>query len=105
MKNLNAITKYPEVLGVAVSDMSGALLECAGHIDGEMEGAVHAFTARALGEAGELLGLSAFERASVTCVKAACLIAAIDGEVVGVNVDPTKPFGISEKKILDVLLR
>ncbi len=105
MKNLNAITKYPEVLGVAVSDMSGALVECAGQIDGEMEGAVHAFTARALGEAGELLGLSTFERASVIGVKAACLITVVDSEIVGINVDPSKPFGIAEKKILDTIQR
>lgn len=103
VKNFSVISKFPEVLGAAVSDASGALVECSGQMDGEVAGAVHAFTVRALAQAGELLGLSAFERATVIGPSAACIVAAHDGMVLGVDVDPHKPLNVVEKRIWETI--
>jgi len=103
VKNLSLISKLPEVLGAALSDESGALLECSGQMDGEIAGAVHAFTVRALTQAGETLGLSAFERATIVGPSSACIVAVHDGIVLGVDVDPHKPLNAIEKRIWDTI--
>lgn len=105
MKNFSAISKFPEVLGAAVSDATGALLECSGQMDGEVAGAVHAFTVRALASAGESLGLATFERATITGPSNATVLASHDGMVLGVDVDPHKPLTVIEKKVWEALSR
>ena len=103
MKNFNLVAKFPEVLGAAISDSSGALLDCVGQMDGEVAGAVHAFTARALTQVGEILGLSSFERATITGPSFACLIATYDNSVLGVDIDPHRPLNVVEKKIWETI--
>jgi hypothetical protein len=105
VKNFNIVAKLPEVIGAALSDASGSLLDCAGQMDGEMAGAVHAFTARSLAQAGEILGLSALERVTLTGGKSACVIAVHDNHVLGVDVDPSKPLAAIEKKIWDTVTK
>jgi len=105
MKNFNLVAKFPEVLGAAVSDASGALVDCVGQMDGEVSGAVHAFTARALAQAGEVLGLSALERASIVAPTGTSLIAVHEDSVLGVNIDPRKPLNLVENKIWDCITK
>ena len=103
MKNFNLIAKFPEVLGVALSDASGALIDSVGQMDGEIAGAIHSYIARALAQAGEALGLGAFERATMAAPSCTCLIVVHEGEVLGVNINPNKPANVVEKKIWDTL--
>lgn len=103
MLDLNTIADLPEVVGVVLSDSSGALLEVTGDIDGEACGAVHSFSVVSFSQAGEILGLGAFERAAVIGASKACFIAAHDGTILGVYVDPTKQFSIVEKKLQNIL--
>ncbi|HET9954078.1 MAG TPA: roadblock/LC7 domain-containing protein [Polyangiaceae bacterium] len=103
MLDLNTIAALPEVIGVALSDSSGALLETTGEIDGEACGAVHSFSVMAFTQAGEALGLGEFQRASVTGPQKACLIAVQEGAVLGIYVDPGKQFSVVEKKLQNIL--
>lgn len=105
MKNFSVVAKFPEVIGAALSDTSGMLLECCGRIDGEAVGAVHAFTVRALSQAGEALGLSSLERVTLVGGKSACVIAIHENGILGVDVDPTKPLAVLEKKIWDTITK
>jgi len=97
------LAKLPEVVGAILSDPSGALLDSVGSLDGETVGAVHAFSVHALAQAGELLGLGAFLRASVTGPVKACLLTIQDDAVLGVYVDPAKPLAVVEKKLQGIL--
>jgi hypothetical protein len=103
MKDINVIAEFPEVLGAVLSDASGALLDALGDVDGESAGAVHAYSLRALSQAGELLGLGGFERVTVLGPGQACVIALQGDAVLGVYVDPAKPLAPFEKKLLDAL--
>lgn len=103
MKNFNLVSKFPEVIGAALTDTSGILLESSGRMDGEMAGAVHAFTARALAQAGDVLGLNSLERAVLSAEKSVCIIAVGDNCVLGVDVDPNKPIAAVEKKVWDAI--
>lgn len=105
MKNFAQVARLPDVLGATVSDLSGALLESSGAIDGEVAGAIHAYALQSMMQAGETLGLGACQRVTVTGPTKAFLIIACDNEVLGADVDPTKPLNVIEKKILDVLYR
>jgi hypothetical protein len=105
IKHFQAITKFPEVIGAALSDSSGALLDCAGNIDGEAAGAVHAYAVQSLAQGGALLGLGAFLEASVVGPTKACVIALHGETVLGVYVDPSKPLALFEKKLHEALQR
>jgi len=65
MKDLNVIAKFPEVIGAVLSDLSGALIDSVGSVDGEAASAVHSFSLNSLCQAGELLGLGNFQRCSI----------------------------------------
>jgi predicted regulator of Ras-like GTPase activity (Roadblock/LC7/MglB family) len=99
VKSLNAVSKIPEVLGAVLTDPSGILIESTGQMDGEVAGAIHAFTARALAQTGELLGLNNLERASLVADKSVCVLAVSDNSVLAAEVDPGKPLGAIEKKL------
>ena len=105
MKNFSLIAKIPEVLGAALSDSSGSLIESVGDMDGEVAGAIHAYIARALIQAGQLLGLGAFEQGTMAAPAGACLIFVYESSVLGVNVNPHKPVNVVEKKISDTLFK
>lgn len=105
VKNFSAIAKFPEVIGVAMTDGSGTLLECSGRMDGEVAGAVHAYAARALSQAGETLGLSTFERTTIVGATSSCVIAVYDNGILGAEVDPSKPLAAIEKKIWDTITK
>jgi predicted regulator of Ras-like GTPase activity (Roadblock/LC7/MglB family) len=105
VKNFSIVAKFPEVIGAALSDASGTLLDSAGQVDGEMAGAVHAFTARALEKAGEVLGLSTLDRVTLVGGKSACVIIVHDGNVLGAVVDPSKPLAAIEMKIWDAVTK
>lgn len=105
MKDINLIAKLPEVLGAVLTDPSGALIDAFGDVDGESAGAVHAYSVRGLSQAGELLGLGSFERASITSAGKACVIATHDEAILGVTIDPSRPLGAFEKKLKDTLRR
>jgi predicted regulator of Ras-like GTPase activity (Roadblock/LC7/MglB family) len=98
------IARFPEVTAMVLTDDAGALLESSGDIDGEALGAVHVVTTQSLGRCGNALGLGTLLRVTVTGPRRSCLIAVYDQEVLGVYVDPSKPFGVFEKK-LDTALR
>ena len=98
------IARFPEVTAMVVTDDAGALLESSGDIDGEALGAVHVVTTQALTRCGNALGLGPLVRVTVSGSRRSCLIAVYDEEVLGVYVDPSKPFGAFEKK-LDTALR
>jgi hypothetical protein len=105
MKDISVIAEFPEVVGAVLSDPAGALLDAFGSVDGETAGAVHAYSVVALSQAGDLLGLGAFERAAIAGPGATCLLS-LEGEaVLGVYVDPTKPLPALEKKLRDALHR
>ena len=105
MKDISVIAEFPEVVGAVLSDPAGALLDAFGSVDAETAGAVHAYSVVALSQAGELLGLGAFERAAIAGPGATCLLS-VEGEaVLGVYVDPTKPLPALEKKLRDALHR
>jgi predicted regulator of Ras-like GTPase activity (Roadblock/LC7/MglB family) len=99
VKNLNAVSKIPEVLGAVLTDPSGILIEYTGQMDGEVAGAIHAFTARALSQSGEILGLNTLERVSLVADKSVCVLAVSDNSVLAAEVDPSKPLGPIEKKL------
>jgi predicted regulator of Ras-like GTPase activity (Roadblock/LC7/MglB family) len=99
------IAKFPEVTALVVTDDAGSLLESSGDIDGEALGAVHVVAMQALVRCGNALGLGALDRITIAGAKRACLIAPYDQEVLGVYVDPTKPFGAFEKKLETALRR
>jgi predicted regulator of Ras-like GTPase activity (Roadblock/LC7/MglB family) len=103
MTDINVVANYSEVLAAVLSDPSGALLDAYGDVDGEAAGAVHSYCVQALTQAGEILGLGAFQRSSVTGPSAACVIMLNREEVLGVYVDPSKPLGAVEKKLQDTL--
>lgn len=105
MKNFGIVTKFPEVLGAALTDGSGVVLECSGRMDGEAVGAVHAFTARYLAQAGETLGLSTLERLSLVGNKSVYVIAVHENSVLGAEIDPSKPLATIEKKIWDTITK
>ncbi len=105
MKNFSIVAKFPEVIGAALSDASGSLLDCAGQMDGETAGAVHAFAARCLAQAGEVLGLSTLERVTLAAGKSTCVIVVHDNHVLGVDVDPSKPLAPIEKRIWDTVTK
>ena len=105
MKNFNLVAKFPEVVGAVLSDSSGTLLDSVGALDGEVAGAVNSFSAKALLQAGELLGLGMLQKATITGTSKNCIITIDDDEVLGVYVDPSKPLGAIEKKLETVLQR
>jgi predicted regulator of Ras-like GTPase activity (Roadblock/LC7/MglB family) len=110
MSNLPQIAKsqianFPEVTALVVTDDAGSLLESSGDIDSEAIGAVHVVTMQALNRCGNVLGLGALEKLTVTGGAHACLIAVYDDEVLGIYVDPTKPIGAFEKKLASALQR
>jgi predicted regulator of Ras-like GTPase activity (Roadblock/LC7/MglB family) len=105
VKNFSVVAKFPEVIGAALTDSSGMLIECAGQMDGEVAGAVHAFTARALSQAGEVLGLSSFERATLVGGKSVCVVVVHENSVLGAEIDPSKPLSVVEKKIWDTITK
>ncbi|HET9960223.1 MAG TPA: roadblock/LC7 domain-containing protein [Polyangiaceae bacterium] len=101
MKDFNVIAKFPEVQGAVLSDPSGALLDVAGNIDGEVAGAVHAYSMKSLGQAGELLGLGGIQRTAIVGPTKSVVITIHDQEILGVYVDPDKPLAAIEKKLQD----
>jgi predicted regulator of Ras-like GTPase activity (Roadblock/LC7/MglB family) len=103
MKDIGVIAAFPEVVGAVLSDPAGALLDSFGSVDGEAAGAVHAYSVVALSQAGELLGLGAFQRAAVVGRGATCLLSIEGDAVLGVYVDPSKPLPTIEKKLRDAL--
>ena len=103
MRDINVIAKFPEVQGIVLSDLSGALTDSFGNVDGEAAGAVHSYALRALTQAGELLGIGEFQRASFTGRGVSCLIMLQGEEVLGVYVDPSKPLAGVEKKLSEAL--
>lgn len=98
------IARFPEVLGLVVTDDAGALLESSGDIDAETLGAVHVVAMQSLMRCGSALGLGALQRFIATGPRRACLVASHDREVLGVYIDPNKPMGALEKK-LELALR
>lgn len=105
MIDLSVIAKFPEVVSAVLSDLSGALIDSVGNVDGEAASAVHSFSLSSLCQAGELLGLGNFQRCSIVGPGKACVITIEDGVVLGVYVDPTKPLSAVEKKLQDTLKR
>jgi len=103
MKDLTVIAKFPEVVGAVLSDLSGALIDSVGNVDGEAASAVHSFSLNSLRQAGDLLGLGTFQRCSIVGPGKACVITIEDGAVLGVYVDPSKPLAAVEKKLQDSL--
>lgn len=102
--DFNAIANLPGVTGAVLSDSSGALLEVVGNLDGEAAGAVQAFSLLALSQAGEMLGLGGFQRASISTPSKACVVLTYDGTVLGVHTDPRKLSQV-EQKLQDTLQR
>jgi hypothetical protein len=105
MKDLSVIGKFPEVLGAALSDPGGALLEAVGAIDGEVAAAVHAFSVRSLCQAGDLVGIGSFQRASIVSPSRICVITLEGESVLGVYLDPAKPLATVEKKLQDISVK
>jgi predicted regulator of Ras-like GTPase activity (Roadblock/LC7/MglB family) len=103
MKNFDLIAKFPEILGAALSDTSGALLESFGDMDGEVTGAVHSYIASSLTQAGDALGIGPFQRGTLASPTGSCLIFVQDDTVLGAYVGPNKPASAVEKKISDTL--
>ncbi|MFC1642090.1 hypothetical protein ACFL5O_05295 [Myxococcota bacterium] len=103
MKDFNVIANLPEVVGAVLSDPSGTLLDWSGDIDGEVAGAVNAFSVRSLGRAGELLGLGTFQRASIVGQTKACVISLQADAVLGTYVDAGKPLAAIEKRLHETL--
>ncbi|MGC4067544.1 MAG: roadblock/LC7 domain-containing protein [Polyangiaceae bacterium] len=103
MKEFSAIAKLPDVLGAVLSDHSGALLDWSGSVDGETAGAVHAFTVRAFTQAGDLLGVGAFQRVSIVGPTKACVVTLHGDTILGTYTDPTKPIASVEKRLQDTL--
>jgi len=103
MKEFSAIAKLPDVIGAVLSDQSGALLEWSGTIDGETAGAVHAFMVRGFSQAGDLLGIGAFQRVSVVGPSKACVVAVHGDTIVGTYTDPTKSIANVEKRLQDTI--
>src|SRR6188472_4099201 len=93
------LSRLPEVAALVISDRSGALVEATGDVDGEAAGAVYTVAAEALGRAGELLGLGALSRVSISGPGSACIVAVHDEGVVGIHVDPRKPLAGIEKRL------
>jgi predicted regulator of Ras-like GTPase activity (Roadblock/LC7/MglB family) len=99
------VTKIPEVIAVVVSDVSGALVDSTGEIDGEAAGAINAVAAKSLNTIGEQLGIGNLKRASLVGPGLAFVLTTNDQEVVGLYVDPGKPLGAFEKKLDGILQR
>ena len=97
------VARFPEVTALVVSDISGALIDATGEVDGESIAAIIAVAVRSLNAIGDQLGIGCLKRASLTGVGLACVLAVNDQELFGVYVDPTKPLGAFEKR-LDGLL-
>jgi predicted regulator of Ras-like GTPase activity (Roadblock/LC7/MglB family) len=98
------ICRMPEVTALVMTDRSGTLVEASGDIDAEAAGAVYTVAAEAFERLGDQLGLGPFDRAAVTGVGSACIVALTEQGVVGIQVDPKKPIGAIERK-LETLLR
>jgi predicted regulator of Ras-like GTPase activity (Roadblock/LC7/MglB family) len=105
MKNLNAVAKFPEVTGAVLSDASGALIDSVGAIDGEAAGAINSFYSQSLRQVGEMLGLGALQKVTLSGPSKAAIVTVQDDEVLAVYVDPTKPLGPIEKKLETALSR
>ena len=103
--DLNQIADIPGVQAVVLSDANGALLEVTGSIDGEAAGAVHSFSVVSLTQAGEALGLGAFQRASIIGPQKSYVLTLTDEMVLAVYVAPGKPLSTVEKKLQDALQR
>jgi len=103
MKDLSVIAKFPEVVGAVLSDLSGALIDSVGKVDGEAASAVHSFSLSSLCQAGDLLGLGSFQRCTIVGPGKSCVLTIEDGAVLGVYVDPSKPLSVVEKKLQDIL--
>lgn len=98
------IVKFPEVRALVVTDDAGSLLEVSGDIDGEALGAVNAVTVQALARCGDVLGLGALQRATLTAVRHSSVIAVHEQEILGLQIDPSSPLSAFEKK-LDTAMR
>lgn len=103
MKDFSAIAKFPEVVAAVLSEPSGALLDSVGNVEGEVAGAVHAFSLQAFSQVGDALGLGTFQRASISGPSKVCVLTIQDDSVLGVYVDPSKPLAAVEKKLNDTL--
>jgi predicted regulator of Ras-like GTPase activity (Roadblock/LC7/MglB family) len=103
MKEFSAIAKLPDVIGAVLSDHSGALLEWSGAVDGETAGAVHAFAVRSFSQAGDSLGVGAFQRVSIVGPTKACVITLHGDTILGTYTDPAKPIANVEKRLQDSL--
>lgn len=104
MAHFDVVSEFPEAAAVVLSDDAGALLEWSGDIDGEAAGAVHAFTQQSLSQAGELLGLGIFERATIVGAAQACVLARQGGRVLAVYAASGRPLAALEKRV-DATLR
>jgi predicted regulator of Ras-like GTPase activity (Roadblock/LC7/MglB family) len=105
MTDFDVVSEFPEAAAVVLSDDSGSLLEWTGDIDGETAGAVHAFTRQALSQAGEMLGLGTFERATIVGAARACILAQHGDRVLAVYAAAGRPLGALEKKLDATLAR
>jgi predicted regulator of Ras-like GTPase activity (Roadblock/LC7/MglB family) len=93
------VARFPEVIALVVSDVSGALVDATGEVDGESVAAIIAVAVRSLNATGEQLGIGTLKRSSLTGAGLACVLAVNDQELFGIYVDPTKPLGAFEKKL------
>jgi hypothetical protein len=99
MNNFDAVAKLPGIVGAALSNDSGSLLESIGNIDGDTVGAVNAFSVQSLGKAGEVLGLGSLQRIIVSDPGRSCVALVLGDEVLSVYADAGKPFANLEKKL------
>lgn len=99
------ISKFPEVRSLIVTDEGGALLDVTGAVDGESVGAVNAVAMQALARCGEVLGVGALQRTSVSSASQSSVIVVYEHEIVGVLLDPSSSLGAFEKKLDGVLRR
>lgn len=93
------VARLPEVTALVVSDISGALVDMMGEVDGESMAAIVAVAVRSLNAIGEQLGIGTLKRASLTGTGLACVLAVNDQELFGIYVDPAKPLGAFEKRL------
>jgi predicted regulator of Ras-like GTPase activity (Roadblock/LC7/MglB family) len=105
MKNFDAVAKLPGIVGAALSNDSGSLLEFVGNIDGDTVGAVNAFSVQSLGKAGEVLGLGSLERIIVSDPGRSCIALVLGDEVLSVYADAGRPFANLEKKLDTIFTR
>jgi predicted regulator of Ras-like GTPase activity (Roadblock/LC7/MglB family) len=99
------IAKLPEIIAVVLCDISGALLESTGEIDGESVGAISAVAVKSLNDVGRELGVGDLKRATLSGPGLALVLTSNEQEIVGLYLDPGKPLGAFEKKLDGILHR